>query len=68
MNKGAHQRRNEMALTNSGDGTETQRTVLVGKPSDIGTNNSIYTSKYTIWTFFPLVSDFDGHGRRIVCF
>ena len=33
-----------------------QRTVVVGKGSVVGTNNSLYTSKYTLWTFFPIVS------------
>ena len=38
------------------DMADTQRTLLVGKPSDIGTNNAVFTSKYTMWTFLPLVS------------
>ena len=54
-------------LSNSGDGVDTQRTVLVGKASEIGTNNAVYTSKYTIWSFFPLVSVCP-MGYDIVCF
>ena len=33
-----------------------QRTVVVGKGSSVGTNNAIFTSKYTFLTFFPIVS------------
>lgn len=31
-----------------------QRTVVVGTGSSVGTNNAIFTSKYTLLTFFPI--------------
>ncbi len=45
---------------------EEKRTFPIGKPSHIGTDNSISTSKYTIWNFFFIVSASDvflGKGR-----
>ena len=33
-----------------------QRNIVVGKGSSVGTNNAIYTSKYNLLNFFPIVS------------
>lgn len=37
-------------------GPPQQRTIMVGKGSSVGSNNAIFTSKYTLITFFPIVS------------